>query len=497
MGCLSRNLFIGGVSIVLMATLVSCVSPSRRPLPANNPFQKTVPVGESSLRQGIASGDVTNHSAQIWVRTQVPNQVELTWWPQGVTRGGREVSLSSRGQQESILVETNANQDFTVIIPVKGLEPGTSYGYKVRVLSSAGKTMEGKAYSQMGQFSTLPDPQIHTPFRFIWSGDLGGQGHCRKMEDGYLIFDTIRDSDPSFAILLGDLAYADNRCPSPPNLPGSDFIARSLADFRAKHRYQHEDPAFQRFLATIPVYSVWDDHEVANNFSGMNEPLMPLGRQAFREYWPLEGQEGDPHRMFRQVQYGADIEIFLLDTRQYRSSNSKRDGPHKTMLGQDQLGWLIKGLRQSSATWKVIVTSVPLAIQKEGEGNQGGNDSWARGKTGTGFFHELQFIVSQILVRQVSNVVWLSGDVHFAQANVYDPNKDGVPDFHEFIAGPLSAATRSAPNPLPDLNPTTLYSGGGFTNFGVIQGDQHALTVQFKDVTGTVRFEYRIPARPL
>ena len=45
-----------------------------------------------------------------------------------------------------------------------------------------------------------------------------------------------------------------------------------------------------------------------------------------------------------------------------------------------------------------------------------------------------------ILGRKVKNVVFLAGDVHYVQANAYDPNGDGTPDFHEFMVGPLSAA---------------------------------------------------------
>ena len=70
--------------------------------------------------------------------------------------------------------------------------------------------------------------------------------------------------------------------------------------------------------------------------------------------------EGDPHRLYRKIRYGADVEVFLLDTRQYRSRNADQDGPAKTMLGARQLRWLLDELQASDATWKVIVTSVPV-----------------------------------------------------------------------------------------------------------------------------------------
>ena len=101
-----------------------------------------------------------------------------------------------------------------------------------------------------------------------------------------------------------------------------------------------------------------------NNFSGRYDPQMPMGRQALLEYWPNRTPADDPTRLYRQVRYGADLEIFILDTRQHRSRNADLDGPNKTMLGQTQLKWLLEGLTRSTAKWKLIATSVPLSNSK-------------------------------------------------------------------------------------------------------------------------------------
>jgi alkaline phosphatase D len=56
------------------------------------------------------------------------------------------------------------------------------------------------------------------------------------------------------------------------------------------------------------------------------------------------------------------VELFILDTRQYRSRNSEPDGPGKSMLGETQRRWLLDGLAASDAVWKVVVTSVTLSV---------------------------------------------------------------------------------------------------------------------------------------
>ena len=298
-----------------------------------------------------------------------------------------------------------------------------------------------------------------------------------------------------FFLFLGDTVYSDGLCLSPPNEPGADFRATTLAEYRARHRDQRGAGALRRFLGSVPVYVIWDDHEVRNNFAGIFDSQMPAGRQALREYWPIRVASDDPHRLYRTVRAGADLELFILDTRQYRSSNADQDGPAKTMLGERQLQWLLSGLTESTATWKVIVTSVPLSISKRGGAGAPGNDGWAGGVDGTGFERERQVIVDCILAQRVKNVVFLGGDVHYVQANAYDPNGDGTPDFHEFVVGPLSAAPGPQTPASAGLRPTTLINEGGYFNFGLIRVTKSSFDVTVLDEAGATRFSHHLSAK--
>ena len=82
---------------------------------------------------------------------------------------------------------------------------------------------------------------------------------------------------------------------------------------RARHRHNREDVGLQALLQRMSVYAIWDDHEVRNDFAGSVEPLMPIGRQAFLEYFPSVTGSDDPHRMYRAVRWGQLLEIFILD----------------------------------------------------------------------------------------------------------------------------------------------------------------------------------------
>ena len=448
------------------------------------------------LPQGTAIGDVTSQSALLWLRTEGPMKVQVEWASVAAWDAVSKMATAVAAVARTPLFTTSPETDFTLMIPFHGLIPATRYRYHVLVgpKGQEGIATEARVAAQ-GEFTTLPEAKISAPVTFSWSGDLGGQHHCRRGTDGYPIFDVMRAQKLDFFLFLGDTIYSDDVCPSPPNEPGADFTASTLAEYRARHRYQRGADSLRRFLESVPVYVVWDDHEVRNNFAGPFETQMPAGRQALREYWPIASPVDDPNRLYRSVRYGADLELFILDTRQYRSRNGDPDGPNKTLLGAAQLRWLLDGLRASTATWKVIATSVPLSIPKGGGASVPGNDGWAGGSDGTGFERERQVIVDAIIGQKLKNVVFLGGDVHYVQANAYDPNGDGTPDFYEFIAGPLAAAQGRMTLPSPTLKPTNLIHEGGYFNFGLVRISKPILEVTVIDEAGQSRFSHRLTAR--
>ncbi len=318
------------------------------------------------LPQGIAVGDVTSQSALLWLRTDGPMMVQVEWAPVAAWDVVSKMATAVAPVARSPLFTTGSESDFTLAVPLEGLTPATRYRLYVSVGTKGreGTSTEARVAAR-GEFTTLPDAKSHVPVTVAWSGDLGGQGRCRRGAAGYPIFDVMRAQQVDFFLFLGDTMYSDSLCPSPPNEPGADFLATTLAEYRARHRYQRGAEALRRFLETTPVYAIWDDHEVRNNFAGPFESQMPVGRQALREYWPIRVAADDPQRLYRTVRAGADLEVFILDTRQYRSSNADRDGPAKTMLGEQQLQWLLSGLTESTATWKVIVTRCRCPFRRE------------------------------------------------------------------------------------------------------------------------------------
>jgi alkaline phosphatase D len=232
------------------------------------------------------------------------------------------------------------------------------------------------------------------------------------------------------------------------------------SDYWAYWRYNREDPALRDFLAWTASYGVWDDHEVRNDFgvhdsdNERGQPLFEAGRDAFLDYNPMPEEK----RMYRNVRWGKHAELFFLDTRSYRDANAAPDDSKhpKTMLGAEQRAWLESAVAASDATWKIIVTSVPLVIPT---GTGPSRDGWSGLGTNTGFSKELRAIVDSFHRSHVRGLLWLSTDVHYAAVFRHTPfAKDPRFVFHEIETGPLHAGI--FPKPEFDrglLNSTRLF----------------------------------------
>jgi alkaline phosphatase D len=222
---------------------------------------------------------------------------------------------------------------------------------------------------------------------------------------------------------------------------------------------------------------------------------MEAGRRAFLDYFPIVPPPEEPGRLYRRFRWGALLEVFILDTRQYRSPNTEPDGPGKTMLGATQRRWLVESVAASDAVWKVVVSSVPLSVPTGGRIHDSWSNAGPRGapqEHGTGFAVERDGILRILRQRGVKNLVVLASDVHHAELIRHHPTPEW--SFHEFIAGPLSADPGS-PRPLDAaLTPRSLWSLGGTANFGHVEIDATGLQVRVVDALGQTRFSHTVGA---
>ncbi len=465
------------------------------------------------MPSGVSIGDVDANSAVIWSRADQESlmKVRLT--------GGSATA-------DRHFVEANDKTDFTAKIKFYGLKPNTEYTYHVEFLPKPGTRNQMRRSEKLkGSFRTAPQMSDAAPIRFAWGGDLAGQNVCRDLVRGFPIFKVLNQEKLDFFIGLGDMIYADGIC-SPTGRFGNQQVvgnfsfSADLQTFWAHWIYNRDDPEFKQFLGKTPYIAIWDDHEVVNDFGPLHdtrntppytpgEHLLPIGLKAFFDYNPIVVPETTPNRLYRSIRWGKHAELFILDTRQYRDANfvdDRTDAP-KTMLGREQVAWLKEKLAQSDATWKIIVSSVPISIPTGSAASEKGRDGWANYDLDSGFENELLDILRYMHGLGIKNNLWLTTDVHFAEGFSYVPFAD-APDFeiHEFVSGPLNAGL--FPNEAFDdtLNPKRLFFHGSsttdyetaldFFNFGAVEIDtQGDLAVSIINARGNKVFEKEFSAK--
>jgi len=387
------------------------------------------------------AGEVTASGAVVWARCEQPANIVV------------ECRTAATAQTVSAAAPAAAERDLTARVVLEHLQPARMYRCTVDCRRDrSARTAPGAVDLT---FTTAPTPDTPAPLRFAWGGDVGGQNVCRDRDLGYPIFHALAATHPDFFVALGDMIYADDPC-RPVGRYGNQQVpgppaATSVSDFWAVWKYNREDAAFRSFAATTPYYAVWDDHEVANDFGphhdtgrGDDNPeqqhLLQPGLQAFLDYNPFPPETDTSHTLYRTVRWGRHVELFLLDLRQYRDSNAAPDADSrpKSMLGAAQRAWLEERLRASDATWKIIVTSVPLAIPT-GDPRRG-RDGWANLGEATGFESELLDLLRVMQRQGIRNHLWISTDVHFSAVFRHAPFADDPSfQFYEVETGPLNA----------------------------------------------------------
>ena len=425
-------------------------TPGAQATPAANAASTTPAISGSTgtnatFTLGVASGDVTSTSAVVWTRAEGAGAVEAEI--------ARDASFKTYGSTQA---STSAERDFTVKALFGGLAAGTTYYYRFFARG---------AFSPIGTFTTAPAETTSRPLRFVFGGDSDGVRNAAGAPtyNNFEVLDAAAAEHPAFFLYFGDTIYADR-----------DPVASTLAGYRSKYRENRSYPALTRLLAQTSTYNTWDDHEVVNDFAGktVDRAMFEAGRQAFREYMPIDDSAGDPATMYRAFRWGNDVDLIALDERSFRDGSASAacagdalpgvlapgvppiyragrailklpdaippacldtlNDPARTMLGAQQKAFLKQRLKSSTATWKVIVNEVAIQ-QIEAQPY----DRWE------GYAAERRELLSFIRDNGIKNVVFLTTDFH---GTIFGPVRidlfaDPAPVAYEAIVGPIATFT--------------------------------------------------------
>lgn len=331
---------------------------------------------------GPMPGHVDMLEATIWLQCHGPCAARIEYWKEG-----RADSVLTTAEQRSDA--RNAHAMDLVVAPVV---PGTTYNYRV-VLDGKpidpGQTLAFRT-QPLWKFRTDPPPFALAMGSCAYVNEPAYDRPGRSYGDSYGIFDAIAAKRPDLMLWLGDNAY----------LREPDWGSRT----GFLHRYTHTRslPELQRLLRSTQHYAIWDDHDFGPNDGDGSFVNSPTAREVFDLFWPnptngVPGVEGTT----TNFSY-ADVDFFLMDNRTFRVPAEVRTAPH-AMLGKAQLDWLIRALKYSDASFKLVAV-----------GSQVLNPAAVYENYAT-IADERAELLRRIEEEGITGVVFLTGDRHFTE----------------------------------------------------------------------------------
>lgn len=351
-------------------------------------FQTTAPVHT----HGHMVGEVRKTSAVVGTRSDRKADAQL------------ELSKSKDMASAQLVQARLRSQDFSFHFELQKLDADTKYYYRTTLIDPTKNTV--RSPGPVLSFRTAPEA----------SADVKFVAACEFYEQArYPGVRALESEAADFFLMLGDLPYADKF-----------GAATTLEDYRAKHAAIHVTPDWISFLEKTPFFGVFDDHEIQNDWDAKTDPaLARAGLAAWGEWKPiLVPSTGQYYRSFA---WGADLRVFLLDTRTKRDSNLAPDRVGHSMLGVTQKAWLLRELEAAKESFKLVVTSVPL------------RSGWKWRDHWEGYQRERSEIFAALRSKGIEGVAFLSGDHHFSARNHH---AEGFP---ELIVGALAAHHNKPP----------------------------------------------------
>ena len=420
------------------------------------------------FRDGVISGEPTVDGISLWSRVDGVERAGSVRLEVATDRAFRRV-VARRS------VPTSARANHAVKATVRGLKPHEEYFYRFATATED---------SPVGRFRTALPAESNQPVLFAFFS-CADYTHCY-----YNAYERMAREDLDFVVCLGDYMYdetyhtrqggtavRDDRIGRQPKASynektsgnGVYLAAHTLQQYRDKYSLYRSDASLRRMHREFPMVVLWDDHEVQNNYAGKpangglpaDEEYSRRRRanayRAFFESMPIRPR-GSGTRIYRTARYGRNVELFVMDQRQYRDNQpcgdavappcAEWDQP-RDFLGRTQMGWLKSALSASQANWKIMASELMAMPAKVLGGSFFTFDSWH------GYPREREELLAHIRDRAIKDVVFVTGDIHtFIAGDVRTQMGEGESVALEFVGGSITSQS---------LGETDLDAGGGTT----------------------------------
>ncbi|MBK8338656.1 MAG: alkaline phosphatase family protein [Flavobacteriales bacterium] len=393
--------------------------------------------------------------ATIWLQCKGPCTAQLEYWKEG-----RPDSLLRTSVQTSSVEKAHA-MDFHMDQVV----PGTAYSYRVVLDSKPLDLGEPLSFrtQPLWKFRTDPPDFTIATGSCSYVNELAYDRPGKPYGGGYGIFDAIAAKKPDLMLWLGDNIY----------LREPDWGCGPVSCIATPHRSL---PEIQHLLRSTANYAIWDDHDFGPNDGDGSFVNAPFAKEAFDLFWPNPGC-GIPEapRGITTAFSHADVDFFLLDDRTFRVPPDVVTST-PTLLGDAQQDWLIRALKYSDASFKLV------AMGGQFLSTASVFENYAT------FPAERQRLIDRISQEGITGVVFLTGDRHFTElSHLFLPNGAWVLDL---TSSPLTSSAYVPKEENALRVPGTLVSERGFAtlSFSGPKG-QRVLTIRAHNARGEQLWE--------
>jgi len=296
--------------------------------------------------------------------------------------------------QATTWAAVDSERDFTRQFALTGLGPATDYELRIEARPLGRETTSA---SLEDGFRTAPPP--NEPARVVFAATTGTEYDDQDAPGGgFRIFPSIIDLGADFFVHTGDIIYYD-------------AWAKNIDLARWGWARMFSLPTNFEFQRQVPTYFMKDDHDVWQDdtwptqvSSYMGEFTFQDGVEIFKEQVPMS------ERTYRTFRWGQDVQIWLVEGRDYRSANPDPDGPDKTIWGAEQKAWFKETVEASDATFRILISPTPVV----GPDNEGKFDSHANDPFSTEGDEVRNFLAQQ------ENMIVICGDRHWQYVSVDD-----------------------------------------------------------------------------
>lgn len=428
---------------------------------------------KNGLVSGPWAGNVELRNATIWAEvTAAVKSIAVKY--HAVTGSAADKTIYYKGE---------LGNDFNPVkIELNGLEINTTYTYSLII--------DGKAVNPgfATKFSTKDLWQFRKPapdFTFL-------AGSCAYFNETIFdrpgkpyggdssIFETMAKTPAAFHVWLGDNWYTRE----------VDYNTKWGLNYRASR--DRSTPVLQQFMASMPQYSIWDDHDYGPNDIGKSYILKDESRKIFMNYScnPSYGQKGEG--IYSVVGY-SDVDVFLTDDRYFRSEDDMPDSmdgkanPEKTYFGKMQLDWLKNALLFSKATFKVIATGGQVI-------NPLSDNECMRL-----YSAEYNELMKFLAANKIKGVLFFTGDRHHSE--VIKQDRPGMYPLYDVTNSPYTAGVskvRGDELKNPARIPGTLVEAQNFTKVSVSGNrNERVMKIEFIGIKGDKLGEWSVGEKEL